>query len=98
MARTLDSQPVSIHPLELPRTPHPALLGPPLGPTPAPLCTTLKALPPGQDVRALKMAQPQLTAKQLHEAVGSKHGASLALVKRCAALVHQERNGIGSRS
>ena len=35
------------------------------------------------------MSQPSLTAKQLHKLLSEKHGASLAVVKRCASAVHK---------
>ena len=43
-----------------------------------------------QEIRALKLSQPSLTAKQLHKLLSEKHGgASLAVVKRCASAVHK---------
>ena len=52
--------------------------------------------PPRQDIRALKTSQPSLTAKQLHERLGAKHGATLTLVKRCASAVHKKQAALAS--
>ena len=41
---------------------------------------------------ALSRKDAGLTAKQLHERLGAKHGASLAVVKRCASAVHKQRD------
>ena len=41
------------------------------------------------DIRALKHAQPALTAKELHTQLGPKHGASLSAIKRCSSAVNK---------
>ena len=39
-----------------------------------------------------------MTAKQLHAALGAKHGASLATVKRCASAAHKRSRSPPCRS